>query len=252
MSLSSRLFERACFLRHFIGQRVATLANRRGRIPAQHQRTWMSGEALEGRVMLTAVSWDGGGDGANWSDAINWSGNALPGTDDDVTIDIAGNAVVTLNFSTSIKSLLNREELRLSSASLTTSDGATNEGTLVALSTDTITGAFGNAEGAALRVEGNSSVGSGTLTVASGFTNAGTIDLTNPTTTGFSSTLNVTAGTLTNASTGSIRALAGSNGAAGRFVNAQIDNQGTIDVLTALTISKAGADHLNTSNALAD
>ena len=50
-------------------------------------------ESLELREMLAAVTWDGGGNGIHWSDALNWSNNVLPGAADDVTIDFGGNTV---------------------------------------------------------------------------------------------------------------------------------------------------------------
>src|SRR5688572_14382897 len=51
-------------------------------------------EPLESRRLLAAVSWDGGGDGLNWTDPINWSTNALPGPADDVTIDVPGSPTI--------------------------------------------------------------------------------------------------------------------------------------------------------------
>src|SRR5687767_11281057 len=47
-------------------------------------------EPLEQRRLLAAITWDGGGDGTNWSDPLNWSTNELPTAADDVTIDVAG------------------------------------------------------------------------------------------------------------------------------------------------------------------
>ena len=46
---------------------------------------------LETRTLLAAVSWDGGGGDFQWSNAANWSGDVLPGVDDDVTIDFGTN-----------------------------------------------------------------------------------------------------------------------------------------------------------------
>jgi hypothetical protein len=43
-------------------------------------------ESLEGRTLLAAVSWDGGGDGSNWTSAKNWSNDVVPDANDDVTI----------------------------------------------------------------------------------------------------------------------------------------------------------------------
>ncbi len=54
-------------------------------------------EQLEDRRLLAIVSWDGGGDAMSWSDALNWSGDELPGSDDDVTINLASNPTVTFS-----------------------------------------------------------------------------------------------------------------------------------------------------------
>lgn len=45
-------------------------------------------ERLEGRALLAAVSWDGGGGDTLWSNPLNWSGDAVPVASDDVTIDV--------------------------------------------------------------------------------------------------------------------------------------------------------------------
>ena len=45
-------------------------------------------ESLEQRRVLAAINWDGGGDGSSWANAANWSGDARPGSGDDVTIDV--------------------------------------------------------------------------------------------------------------------------------------------------------------------
>jgi len=74
------------------------------------------------------------------------------------------------------------------------------------------------------------------LTVANGFTNDGRIDLENSSN-GFTATLNVTAGTLTNAAGHEIRSIGGSATAA-NTLNAQLANLGTIDVQRPLTITK--------------
>ncbi len=53
-------------------------------------------ERLEDRWLLAVVNWDGGGDGINWTDPLNWDTNALPGSDDDVVIDVAGTPTIRL------------------------------------------------------------------------------------------------------------------------------------------------------------
>jgi hypothetical protein len=65
------------------------------------------------------VTWDGDGDGSSWHDALNWSGDALPGGADDVLIDIAGTLTVTHSSgTTNISSLTCNEMLVLSGGTL--------------------------------------------------------------------------------------------------------------------------------------
>lgn len=83
-------------------------------------------EQLERRSLLAAISWDGGGDGVSWNSANNWSGNALPGVNDDVTINIGANPNITLTGdAASIRSLNSSENLKITGTSLTVSNGAT-------------------------------------------------------------------------------------------------------------------------------
>src|SRR5262245_53102541 len=44
-------------------------------------------EWLEERLAPANVTWNAQGDGVSWSDPHNWSGNALPGSADDVFIN---------------------------------------------------------------------------------------------------------------------------------------------------------------------
>src|SRR4029078_5459286 len=65
-------------------------------------RRWSLGrrptfELLEARNMLSAVSWDGGGNGTSWNDTLNWSNNQVPSSADDVTIDVADTPTVTID-----------------------------------------------------------------------------------------------------------------------------------------------------------
>jgi predicted outer membrane repeat protein len=84
------------------------------------------------------------------------------------------------------------------------------------------------------------------LTVANGFTNSGTVELT---TTGpdptRSATLDVTSGSLTNAGTLQSLVGAGFDGNSGRTLGAELINEGTINVGMPLTLSKSGAAHVN-------
>jgi len=117
-----------------------------------------------------------------------------------------------------------------------------NQGTLVARGNAAINGAFTTGATSTLRLEGDGFVASVLLTVATGFTNNGAIDLTaiNAAT---SVQLRVTAGTLTNAAGATIASLAGTGGA--RTLDAQLDNQGLITLNQPLTLSNASAVHTN-------
>lgn len=58
---------------------------------------------LPASARAATVSWDGGAATANWADALNWSGDAVPTADDDVTINTA--TTVNLAASTTVNSL---------------------------------------------------------------------------------------------------------------------------------------------------
>jgi hypothetical protein len=110
--------------------------------------------------------------------------------------------------------------------------------------TNTIGSGFSNTAGGILRVSDLAAVsfqGTVTLTVASGFTNLGLIELVNNTGNCCGPTianLNLTAGTLTNALGATIRSLGPS--APANILNAQVTNLGAIDVQQSLSITNSG------------
>ncbi|GEM_PF-3901780 len=109
--------------------------------------------------------------------------------------------------------------------------------------TSYINGTFSNTSGATLRVEGNPSGDGTTLTIANGFVNKGVIEIRH----GFSyrnAILNVTNGTLVNAAGATIQSLEG-DGSGTVYLNAQLDNQGTLSASIPLEINKASAAHSN-------
>lgn len=113
-----------------------------------------------------------------------------------------------------------------------------NQGLLRVAGTVNVAGALTTSAGSTLRVEGNGSQGNGSLTVANGFTNIGTIELTSVGS-GFPSQLIVTTGTVVNTSTGVIASLPGAGG--GRTFTAPLNNQGLLAVSQSLTVTGAFA-----------
>ena len=114
-------------------------------------------EMLEQRLLLAQDMWTGGGDGKSWQDASNWSTKAVPGSSDDVTIDVATNLTIVYNGTSSIQDVVNNAALEITGGSLTVTSGTSQVG-------------------GALTVGGNATLsasGSGTTFTASGTTNIG-------------------------------------------------------------------------------
>jgi RHS repeat-associated protein len=180
--------------------------------------------------------------------SLNFNGGALTGsgtlTLSSVTVNLGADlsnatvGAVTLTSSTvnGPGTLTNAVGRTLPITSSTINAALLNEGTLLTHISGALNGAISTTPGSILRV------GSSThtlVTVASGFSNQGVIELTSSG--GFSSQLTVSSGTLTNAPGASIRVLTTGT----RTLTAQLDNQGTLDLQNALTINKSSADHSN-------
>ncbi len=118
-----------------------------------------------------------------------------------------------------------------------------NQGVVTLRGTTALNGSVTTTGGSTLRLEADAFCCTATVTVATGFTNLGTIELTAVNAGGTTAQLTVTSGTLVNAPTGQINILAGAGGA--RTLSAALDNQGTLTVAHALTLSKASAAHQN-------
>jgi RHS repeat-associated protein len=140
--------------------------------------------------------------------------------------------------------LINAAGKTLSLTQSTLNASLDNRGTLLAQDASALIGSVMTAPGSLLRVDGNSSTGFAGLTVASGFSNEGTVELTGAG--GHGSQLAVSNGTLTNTSGGTVRVSASGPGPIGpRTLAAQLDNQGTLVLQTGLTLSKPSAAHSN-------
>ena len=117
-------------------------------------------------VHAAAIFWDGGGDGASWSDPNNWSTNTLPGPSDDVTISVAGNiAVAHSTGTTSINSLQCDEALVLSGGSLSIAAGS--QIAVFTLSGGTLSGTGAVTVSGSMNWTGGTMSGSGTTVIAS-------------------------------------------------------------------------------------
>ncbi len=86
-------------------------------------------EAVEERLLLAAVSWDGGGD-LLWSNPLNWDSDQIPINGDDVSVSVSGDVTVVYDTgSTILNSLTLSENLIVGAgASLRTTDLSISSG----------------------------------------------------------------------------------------------------------------------------
>src|SRR5271157_5251712 len=147
----------------------AELVRRRG----DHRRH-AAIEVLERRLVMSAVSWTGGGNNFNWNNPANWSTNTVPGASDDVTINVANNPTIIYNGTSTIQSLVDYDSLNIAGGSLTVTSGASqvvgslNIGSGATLSV-TASGAT-NIDGANLYASGGATL---SLPAATSYTNNG-------------------------------------------------------------------------------
>jgi hypothetical protein len=134
------------FLRKFISEIPQNCQSRR-RIGEGSRRNRSSDtsarlESLEDRTLLAAVAWDGGAGDLQWNNPLNWDGDVLPGSADDVVIDVTGDITVEATGNISIRSLLSAESLNLYLTNLTVAAPST------IMAATTITGGTTTALGA--------------------------------------------------------------------------------------------------------
>src|SRR5258707_3434682 len=133
-------------------------------------------EVLEGRRLLSAVTWTAADNNGLWTDPLNWTGGSgVPTATDSVTIDAPAQAII-LPGSQSVSSLiLTSGVLRVQGsnagnhASLTVSGDVTNHGTMLLESIDgaynenlTVGGTLANAADGTVQV--NAGAGAGRTT----------------------------------------------------------------------------------------
>jgi hypothetical protein len=100
-------------------------------------------EILESRLAPAAVSWTGHGDGTSWGDPNNWNTGTLPGSADDVTINVTNAVVKYSSGTTTVNSITNSDTLDIQGGGLTT-NGAVQINKVLTMDGGTLTvgGAF--------------------------------------------------------------------------------------------------------------
>ena len=75
---------------------------------------------LESRRLLSAKTWTGNGEDLNWNNTANWSGNATPGQQDDVTIgNLGGGTIIVSGTAVDIHSLNSNNPIEVTNTSMT-------------------------------------------------------------------------------------------------------------------------------------
>ncbi|HYT89560.1 MAG TPA: putative Ig domain-containing protein, partial [Gemmataceae bacterium] len=251
-------------LRRWLRNRKTNPSSRVRRVQDGRSRFRPSVESLEDRTLLSTIFWKAAASG-NWSVATNWIGNVAPAAGDTAVIDATGaNYTVTLDTSPTVAGFtlnsanatffasgrtltVNGPDTLSAGSALwrnstwTGSGTLTNNASMTADGNSTISSSL--AQNGSLLVQGSDAGGHTTLTVANGFSNAGTITLQSLNQ-GWASNLTLTSGTLTN--TGTLTVNAGSGG--GRTLSAELRNSGTVNVNTSTTLGRTGATHQNSGN----
>jgi hypothetical protein len=118
---------------------------------------WFALEHLEPRQLLATVTWDGGGGDNEWGNPLNWSGDALPGLNDAVVIDAAGQPTVHVSTgaTANIASLVSHDPLDIRGGSLFVGGSWSQRAGLTVSS--------GNGEGGAVSLDGDVLMTGGSL-----------------------------------------------------------------------------------------
>jgi hypothetical protein len=134
-------------------------------------------EAIEGRILLSGVSWVGTG-GGDWDTAANWSTGKVPGASDDVTINKPGITVThNLSQSDSVHSLTSQDALSFSAGSLSIASASAINNTLTLSGPMKLSGAGAIAATTVNLNAGATLGGTGAVTVSSALNwSGGTID----------------------------------------------------------------------------
>jgi hypothetical protein len=233
-------------------------------------------EQLEVRNLLATACWAAPVSG-NWSDASKWDTGFVPGAGDHACIDKTGaNYTVTLNtnvlaasalgsftlnspnatffaganiFNVNGPSLVNSGNVTWNDSTWTgnASSSLSNAGSISVRGMSTIsTNSFSQNGAVTINGDGAGFGTHSTLTVATGFTNSGTISLQNINGIDGSSNLAVTSGALVNSVTGVINSNVGTGGP--RMITADITNNGTLNIHQPTKFAKNNSVLNNNAN----
>ncbi len=146
-------------------------------------------DSLEPRTLLSNVSWTGQGDGTTWTQASNWSNDAVPTASDDVTINLSGNPTIQITTGTqSVHSLTSTDPLSISGGSLSVAASSTLSGGLAMTGGSLIA----NGSGINLTVTGATTDSGGSLFAQAGATLSLPALTSDSGPTGFTATLQAT------------------------------------------------------------
>jgi len=165
------------------GNRTGIATNHRKRA-AKPKLGRACAEALERRMLLTVIAWDGGpmGTGTNWADSVNWVGDVKPGPGDDAVINATGSPI-TFNGTESVNSVTTSRSISINSgllsvaattqiaADLTLAGGTLKGSTVVATNgANVVASSFGGVLDGVI-LSSNATIGNGTsLYIKNGLT----------------------------------------------------------------------------------
>jgi fibronectin-binding autotransporter adhesin len=125
--------------------------------------------AVSPSVFGATVTWDAGGGDENWSNALNWSGDALPTTGDDVIITSAGTGTVRIDVNPIVNSITvqNGAALSVESGQVLTvnNPSSVDSDGLLSLSGGTFSGNGDLTVNGTVYLDGSTLGGNGALTI---------------------------------------------------------------------------------------
>ena len=72
---------------------------------------------------MVVINWTGNGDKSSWFDQANWENNTIPGSTDDVVINVEGYRTIQIDNSVNVNSLNSSENLRVIDGALNITNG---------------------------------------------------------------------------------------------------------------------------------